>query len=116
MEDFEFDYDAEHDSLFLFKKGGKSKGSVELGNLIFDFDYRLRFVGLQILNAATFIEEISGEKNIKELLISMKKCTVKHTTHKNLLVILINLISAKKLQIPLTVPNIKYKSPALVYA
>ena len=55
MAEFEFSYDLENDSLFLFKKEGKSKGSIELGDLIFDFDYKLRLAGVQILNATSLI-------------------------------------------------------------
>ncbi|RMF89996.1 MAG: DUF2283 domain-containing protein [Methanobacteriota archaeon] len=116
MADFEFDYDPEADSLFLYKKNGRSKGSVELGDLIFDFDYRLNLVAMQILNASGFIEEVTGEADVKELLKHLKRCEVKQRTHKNLLVITITLTAERKVQIPLTIPNIKYTSPSLAYA
>ncbi|GBE18551.1 hypothetical protein BMS3Abin16_01155 [archaeon BMS3Abin16] len=116
VKNYKFDYHHEVDSLFLYKKNGKSKGSVELGDLVFDFDYRLNLVGMQILNASSFIEEVSGEADVKELLKNLKKCEVKQTTNKNLMIIHITLTGIKKVQIPLTLPNIKYKSPSLAYA
>ena len=54
MEKFNIDYDNESDDLFLYAKE-KSKGSVEIGDLILDFDRGGKLVGIEMLNATNFL-------------------------------------------------------------
>ena len=113
---FEFSYDINSDNLFLFKKGAKSKGSVELGNLILDFDYKKNLVGLQLIDATRLISDLCDQKNVRELLEKLRECRVETKDAGGVLVIWLILISEKKqCRIPINVPSIKYKSPALTY-
>ncbi len=62
MKEFKFDYDSENDDLFIYSGKSKSKGSVELGDIIFDSDSDGNIVAIQIMNAVKFIKEIVGDK------------------------------------------------------
>lgn len=51
MKDFKIDYDVENDSLFVYLEGAKSKGAVEIGNFVLDFDCENNLVAMEILDA-----------------------------------------------------------------
>lgn len=53
---FNFDYDFENDSLFLFNPESKSKASVELDNFIIDFNTHKEVCAIEILNASDFFK------------------------------------------------------------
>lgn len=52
MKEFKIDYDEENDSLFVYIKGSKSKGAVEVGNLVLDFDDNNNLIAIEIFNAS----------------------------------------------------------------
>ena len=52
MINFKADYDSENDDLFVYLEGAKSKGAVEAGNFVFDFDERGNLVAIQIVEAS----------------------------------------------------------------
>ena len=58
MEKFNFSYDSENDDLFVYLEGKKSKGAVELGNFILDFDSKGNLVAMQILNISEVLSKI----------------------------------------------------------
>ena len=60
LKHFDFDYDPENDSLLVHSKEEKSRGSVELGNLIFDYNPKKEFVGLEILDDALSAGSVQG--------------------------------------------------------
>jgi|Deesub1362A_J573_1020465.scaffolds.fasta_scaffold00005_178 uncharacterized protein YuzE len=119
MRDFEFSYDEENDDLFLFRKDVKSKGSIEFGNLVLDFDNKKNLVGIQIMEATEFICEITGcdKKLARNILVNLKKSQVEIKLHRNMIIFKIFLFSKfeEKMQIPITLPNITSPSPALIY-
>ena len=45
------DYDFENDDLFIYKKGAKSKITIDLDNVLLDFDNK-DIVGIEILDAS----------------------------------------------------------------
>jgi uncharacterized protein YuzE len=51
----EFDYDSLNDTLFFKVKERTYQKSIELGDLVLDFDDENFVVGLQIFNASTFM-------------------------------------------------------------
>jgi len=119
MQKFNFSYDKENDDLFLFNPKSKSKGSVELGDIIFDFNSKKEFVGMQIMNASKIIKDMTTEtaNSIKELLNNLKECKVDVKSKNNLLIIKLNLLSKLKEVSPIiSIPNIKETSHALAYA
>lgn len=110
---FNFSYDQENDDLFLHKPRAKSRGSVELGDLILDYNSKKVLVGLQIMNASKIIKDFSDE-DVMEVLVGLKKCKVETIQKEGLLVIKIHLSSKQKEIVPvLSVPNISKSSPAL---
>ena len=61
MQKFNFSYDKEHDDLFLHRPDSKSKGSVEIGNLILDYNSKKELVGLQIMGASKVLQDLTNE-------------------------------------------------------
>lgn len=118
MRKVNFSYDKENDDLFLSIPKSKSKGSVELGDLILDFNNKKELVGIQIMNASKFVNDLINEKsNVKSILSTLKECKLEVKVKQNLLIIKIFLVSKIKEIAPvLSVPNIKSSSPALAYA
>jgi len=58
MKDFKIDYDTENDSLFVYLEGVKSKGAVEVGNFVLDFDENNDLVAMEILEAKNIFKII----------------------------------------------------------
>jgi uncharacterized protein YuzE len=114
MPKFEFSYDKENDDLFLYKKGSKSKGSIELGDLILDFDSK-DMVAVEFVGASHFISDFLGEKIPKGLLENLKECRI-DVLRRAPLIIRVVLLAEKKLEVKLVVPEVIEKSPALLYA
>jgi hypothetical protein len=120
MVNFEFSYDQENDDLFLFRKDAKSKGSIEFGNLVLDFDSKKMLVGLQIMDATDFISEMTvlDKKTVKEILINLESCKGDFKPYRNMVLFKIVLFSKYKKETPVSImlPNITTPSPAITYA
>lgn len=58
MKKFDFDYDPEGDSLFVYSKGKKSDGAIEMGNFVLDFDSSGNLVGMEFLDVSDFFKII----------------------------------------------------------
>lgn len=58
MKQFNIDYDSENDSLFVYLENSKSKGAVEIGNLILDFNEKNDLVAMEILEASKIFKTI----------------------------------------------------------
>tara|TARA_Y100000310_G_scaffold68926_1_gene64244 strand:+ start:260 stop:622 length:363 start_codon:yes stop_codon:yes gene_type:complete len=120
MVKFNIDYDGESDDLFLYSDT-KSKGSIEIGDVILDFDHKGDLVGIELLQATKFLKDsiVKEDSSLvsKSFLSSLEACTVETKQQANFLFIKIQL-SGKKESIvcPINAPLIKEKSPALVYA
>ena len=97
----------------------KSKGSVELGDLILDYNNKKELVGIQIMNASKLIKEMVDKKDsriIKEVLNNLMECKLDIKVKNNLLIIKVYLLSeSKELSPIISVPSIKESSPALAY-
>ena len=116
MRRFKFSYDEENDDLFLYNP--KSKGGVELGDIVLDFNNKKELVGLQMMNASRFLKEIMGESisRIRSVLMDLRECKVGVKVKGNLLIIKVYLFSRiKELSPVISVPNIRKTSPALAY-
>ncbi|MEK6916174.1 MAG: DUF2283 domain-containing protein [Nanoarchaeota archaeon] len=120
MKKYKFSYDKEFDDLFVFNPNSKSKGSVELGELILDFNNKKEFVGLQIMNASKLIKELANKNeniDIIAILNNLKECRIETIQKNNMLMIKLFLISdIKEISYVLSVPSIIETSPSLVYA
>ena len=120
MSKFKFSYDKENDDLFLFNPNCKSKGSVELGDIILDYDNKKELVGLQIMNASQLIKEMLFEETVDSVagvLNNLKECKVETRSKNNVLIVKIYLFSTKRKISPvISLPTIREQSPALAYA
>ena len=119
MQKYNFSYDKENDDLFLFSSKSKSKASVELGDMVIDFNSKKEFAGIQIMNASKFIKDLTSEtlSNIRNLLNKLEKCEIEIKPRNNILIIKIYLFSEQKEISPvITVSNITESSPALAAA
>ena len=119
MQKFNFSYDKENDDLFLYNSKSKSRGSVELGNLIFDYSSKKELVGLQMLNASKTIKNLVGKDmiTIKKLMNNLKECKIDIKTENNLMIIKIYLLSdTAEISPVISIPRIIETSPALAYA
>jgi uncharacterized protein YuzE len=116
MQEFKFDYDEENNDLFIYSGKKKSAASVEIGDIIFDFDKERGLSGIEIMNAPGYLSAlISGIKVSKSALANLLSCKVESKIMNNLLLVKIILVMKEKEQIPvnLTIPRITNPSPAV---
>ncbi|MBN2330313.1 MAG: DUF2283 domain-containing protein [Candidatus Aenigmarchaeota archaeon] len=116
MQEFKFDYDKENNDLFIYSGKKKSTASVELGDIVFDFDSKKSLSGIEIMNATKYLSAlISGYKVSKSALANLLSCKVQSKMINNFLLIKIILVMKEEQQIPvnLTVPRITSPSPAI---
>ena len=117
MEEFKFDYDRENDDLFLYSGKNKSKASIEIGNIILDFDKNRKLSGIEIMNATRFLNSLITEERIsitKDLLSNLVACRVDSRSQDNLLLIrIVLLMKHKKIPLNLSIPQITKPSPAV---
>ena len=119
MAKFNIDYDKESDDLFLYSEK-KSKGSIEIGDVVLDFDNKGILVGIEFLNTIQFLKN-SVTKEVKNLvnknfLSNLVKCEVQTKQQNNFLFVKIILTGKKtKISCPINAPLIEETSPALAY-
>lgn len=113
IRNFDFDYDPENDSLFIYDPRLKSKASVELNDIIIDYNTKGDVSGLEVLNATKFFIELSGKKI--ESLNNIKECKLDITPKNNILMIKFFIIfnSKEQLTMPLIIPTMSERSKAL---
>lgn len=117
---FNIDYDKESDDLFLYSEKN-SKGSIEMGNLILDFDVKDELSAIEILNATNFLKDsiANGEEKLitNEFLFTLISADVETKQKNNFLFIKI-ILSGRKgvVSCPINAPLIEEPSPALAYA
>ena len=116
---FNFDYDLENDSLFLYDPKSKSKASIEIDDFIIDFNNKKQISGIELLNASAFFRGVKAESVSvdKELLNKIQKCNVEIINKNNFIVIkfILTFKSKQQLVAPVYVPSISKSSPALAY-
>lgn len=112
----EFSYDAENDDLFLYRKGSKTSGSVEFGNIVLDFDKK-GVNALEFLDASKTLSTIVGSRVTKKQLASIKAASIESEVKGGSLIVRFGILSAEEeISAPIVIPGFKYKSPALAYA
>ncbi|MEN7981981.1 MAG: DUF2283 domain-containing protein [Nanoarchaeota archaeon] len=111
MENFKFSYDSENDDLFMYLEGKKSKGAVELGNFILDFDNKGNLVAMQILNVSEIISKILS-KIIK--ISELKEVKMNIINFRNMDAIRFYISDGINEETTnILIPHIKEKSPVL---
>ena len=118
MRKYNMSYDKEQDDLFLYNPIAKSKGSVEFGDLVLDYNYKKELVGIQMLHASKFLSDFieMQDDKIKKFLQEVTACAVETRAKNNMLIIKIHFISKEKEITPvISIPSLTTSSPALVY-
>jgi len=114
---FKFDYDYENDSLFLYDPKSKSKASIELDDLIIDYNNKKEVSGIELLNTSSFFKDIScnGFKVDKEALKDIKDCKIDIIPKNNFFIIKFILLFKSKKQVitPVIIPKVTEPSYAL---
>ncbi len=57
-----FDYDPEQDNLFLFNPKSKSNASIELNDIVSDFNSKKQLTAIEITNATKILKSLIKEK------------------------------------------------------
>ncbi|MDD2678975.1 MAG: DUF2283 domain-containing protein [Candidatus Nanoarchaeia archaeon] len=117
LEEFDFDYDKENDSLFIFKPNVSSKSSIELGNFVYDYDGKGQIVGIEILSAKETISDTLNHDVSSKFLENIKDIKVSFKPVKNLMMIKIFIsfnpkILKDEIISSVQVPNLRNQSPA----
>jgi uncharacterized protein YuzE len=116
MKKYNFSYDKKNDDLFIYSVKSKSKGSVELGDVVLDFNTKKELVGIQLINASKFLKDVCDQtgSDIKNLLGNLTECKLEEKTRNRLLIIKLYLNSKTKEITPIiSIPSIKERSPAM---
>ena len=115
---FKFDYDYENDSLFMYDPKSKSKASVEIDDLIIDYNSKKEISAIELLNASKFFKDFSSKNfNItKEKLNEILECNIEIIPKHNFFMIKFAFLLKSKEQLlaPVMVPSIHEPSPAAI--
>lgn len=115
MQKFEFSYNRKEDDLFIFKKGAKSAGSVEIGPVILDMDDGGHVVAIEFMNAKEYLSSSTGTgfSGMGLLLENLRECRVDVKVWRNaLLTIKLLLLSKEKEAVwNFSVPQVTEASP-----
>jgi uncharacterized protein YuzE len=117
LRNFRFDYDPENDSLFMYDPNSKSKASIEMDDLIVDFNAKKEISGIELLQATAFLKDLSEQAAVdKSMLSDIKECKVEIITKNNFFIIKFLLLfgSHSQLMTPIVVPTMSDPSPALM--
>ena len=114
MKEFKFSYDKEHDDLFIYLPNKKSKGAVEIGNFVLDFDDKEKLIAIQIFEASKVLSKILSK--ILEL-AKIKEFKADIINFRNMVTIKFKITTNTEQETAnLIVPRIKQrKSPVLDY-
>ena len=113
---FEFDYDSENDNLFLYNPKAKSKASIEIDDIVIDFDSKKQLSAIEITNATKILSTLIKEKKPinKTMLKDIKTCKIEIIKQDNHLVIrLFIALKSEKIFTPLIIPSIAELSPSI---
>ncbi len=113
---FKYDYDEKNDSLFLYNPKTKSKASIELDDLIVDFNSRKEISALELLNASQYIKDLGVDVEVtRDLLKEIEDVEVEVLTKNNFFVIKFTILfkSQERISTPILVPTISEPSPAI---
>ena len=113
MKKFEFDYDEGNDDLFVYLPESKSKGAVEIGNFVFDFDEQENLVAIEIFEASKILSKLVS-KFIELSKITQLKAEI--INFRNMAAVQIKITTNSGQETAnITIPRIKEESPALNY-
>jgi len=113
MMNFKINYDLENDDLFVYLDGAKSKGSIEAGNFVFDFDEKGNLVAIQIIEASKTLK-ILLSRLIQ--LTNITKFKAEVTNYRNMASIKFSISDDSYTETAnIIIPRIIKESPSLKY-
>jgi uncharacterized protein YuzE len=114
---FKFDYDYENDGLFIYDPKCKSKASVDIDDMIIDYNNKKEVAAIELLNASKFFKDlgITDMDITKDVLNDIVECRIDIIPKNNFFIIrfLLSFNSSKQLVTPVYVPTIHEHSPSL---
>lgn len=117
MRNFKSDYDKENDDLFLYSEESKSSASIEIGDIVLDFDKNKGLVGMEIMGATNLIKSFIAEKMDinKTILSNIISCKVETISSGNFFIIKMVLLIKEDMKVPLniSIPRITTHSPSI---
>lgn len=110
---FKFDYDKENDDLFMYDPKSRSNRSIELDDLIIDYNSKMQISAIELLNASSFFTDL-GNAVGKSKLLEIANCKVDIIPKSSffLLKFILTFKSKEQLTTPLIIPSITEPSPA----
>ncbi len=114
---FKFDYDYDNDNLFMYSGKSKSSGSVEIDDVIVDFNSKKEIVGLELLDASKFFKDLDKSlKLTKKRLSDISECKVEVLPRKSFYMLKLHLVidSKDRMVAPIYLPSIDSKNPAVM--
>lgn len=113
---FKFDYDYENDNLFIYDSKSKSKASIELDNIIIDYNTKKEISAIELINATNFFKEITKFELTKDKIKEITLCKIETITKNNFYIINLELTFKNKEQIatPIIIPTVNEPSPAII--
>ncbi|MFT7616121.1 MAG: hypothetical protein ACI8Y7_000950 [Candidatus Woesearchaeota archaeon] len=104
MKTYNFDYDKQHDTLFLYSC--KSVKSVSYGSIILDYDSYNNIVGLELLHASTILKNQQGEPISKTFMTSLTSCHIAVDDQQKELILTFKLTGKYELTSTLLIPRL----------
>jgi len=86
-------YDSEEDSLFLYRSGVRSKGSVIAGNFILDLSHKGTVKGIEIMKATKTLSIVEDRKIPKEFFKHIQKANIRTKIENNIVYGVFSLVS-----------------------
>lgn len=115
IKNFKFDYDVTNDSLFIYNPRSKTKASIELDNLIIDFNTKKEIVAVELHNATSFFSDISTTNKITKIMLEqLHSCKVEIIPKGNTTIMkLFMQFNNQSITAPLIIPTVTEPSPSL---
>ena len=113
---FKFDYDPDNDNLFLYNSKSKSNSSIELNDIVIDFNSKKQLTAIEITNATKILKSLIKEKTKlnKNMLKEIKDCKIEIIKQNgNFIVRLFITLKSKKLFTPIIIPTINEVNPII---
>jgi uncharacterized protein YuzE len=114
---FKFDYDLDNDSLYMYDSKSKSKASIEIDDMIIDFNNKKEVSGIELLNASEFFNDLKMHdfQVNKEILDQITSCNIDIIPKGSFFVIkfMLTFKTNQTLETPVYIPTIHEPSPAV---
>ena len=109
------EYDSESDSLAICRAHKKSSFSLEIGDIIVDFDRNKEVVGIEFINATTLLSALAKQTLTKNILQQITQSSFQTKHAGNNLIITFTLILPKtKIEEKITIPFLEQKKIEVV--